>query len=452
MIEDTICAPATPPIPSPIGIVRISGPGARRAVDSIFRPAERLEPRKACFGTIVDKGMPVDDVIAVWYRAPKSYTGEEMAEIFCHGNPIIVQKIVRLLLEQGVRMATPGEFTRRAFVNGKTDLTGAEAVRHIITARSEWEIEASLRQMHGALREVIGDLRARITSLKADVEARIDFPEEEDVEDLPSESVYRAMAEIRDSIAECLSRCRAGERLSHGLDVTIVGKPNVGKSSILNLLLNQERAIVSSIPGTTRDVIRETIQIGGMPVNLEDTAGMGSPSDEIEKIGIDMSARRIESSSCLILVLDATTGITDEDVSIIEKTKGKNRIIVINKIDAGAHETVARMREEFMEDVVILSARTGYGLADLRRAIAQSLQCECVEKEHTFIADTRVISILERSMRESDRILDLISNRAPEEVVAFELQVIMDLLAEVTGEISPDHVLDSIFSRFCIGK
>jgi len=451
MIEDTICAPATPPVPSPIGIIRISGPGARGAVDSIFRPAERLEPRKACFGTIVDKGMPVDDVVAIWYCAPKSYTGEEMVEIFCHGNPLIVQKIVRLLLDQGVRMATPGEFTRRAFVNGKTDLTGAEAVRHIIAARSEWEVEASLRQMHGALRQVIGDLRARITTLKADIEARIDFPEE-DVGELYSESVSRAMAEIRDAIAECLSRCRAGERLSHGLDVTIVGKPNVGKSSILNLLLNQERAIVSSIPGTTRDVIRETIQIGGMPVNLEDTAGMGSPSDEIEKIGIDMSERRIESSSCLILVLDATTGITAEDVSIIERARNKNRIIVINKIDAAAHETVTRMRGELREDVVVLSARTGHGLADLRRAIEQSLQREFVKKEHTFIADTRVISILERSMMESDRILDLISNRTPEEVVAFELQGIMDLLAEVTGEISPDQVLDSIFSRFCIGK
>lgn len=452
MTDDTICAPATPPVTSSIAIIRISGPEAILTACSLFnKPSADIRPRCAHYGSLVDGGKPVDDAVLVCYRAPRSYTGEDMAEIFSHGNPIIVQKIIMLLIGRGVRLAEPGEFTRRAFLNGKMDLTEAEAVNHIITAKSEWEIETSLRQMHGSLRDIIGTIRARITEFKADIEAGIDFSDE-DIEFITAADALGAAAGVRGSIEDLLGRCRTGERLSHGIDVTITGKPNVGKSSVLNLLLNQERAIVSSIPGTTRDIIREPFQIGGMHVNLVDTAGIDTPGDEIERIGIDLSRRKIESSPFIIMVLDGSTGIGDADRRILEKIRSKKRIVIINKNDIAKPEDVRVMQEELGEETIPFSARTGSGLRDLTEAMARQIRKDFVELEHSFIADMRIITILERAVGITAAVADLVTMREPAEIIAFELQALIDTLGEITGEITPEDILNSIFSRFCIGK
>ncbi len=451
MTEDTICAPATPSVNSSIAIIRISGPDTRRAISSHFISGGDLKPRYAHHGTLLDKDDQIDDVIMIYYPAPRSYTGEEMAEIFCHGNQIIVKKIIMLLNALGVRLAEPGEFTRRAFLNGKIDLTEAEAINHIIMAKSEWEIETSLRQMHGSLRNVIRTIRDSITEFKADIEAGIDFSDE-DAEFLTQEQALLAARGIQKSIEDLLNCCAMGEQLSHGIDITITGKPNVGKSSVLNLLLNQERAIVSSIPGTTRDIIREPFQICGMHVNLVDTAGIGKPGDEIEKIGIDLSHRNIESSPFIIMVLDARSGIHDADEHILEKTKNKKRIILINKIDIADPDAIAEMQRNLGEDAVLFSALTGAGLQDLKEAMKQRIRNEFVQIENSFIADMRIIVLLKNASSIIEKICVLVESRSPAEIVAFELQSLMDTLADITGEITPDDILDSIFSRFCIGK
>ncbi|OHD63750.1 MAG: tRNA uridine-5-carboxymethylaminomethyl(34) synthesis GTPase MnmE [Spirochaetes bacterium RBG_13_51_14] len=451
MLDETICAPSTPPVNSPIAIIRISGSDTYRAISSLFRTSGELKPRHAHYGTLADHNGPVDDAVVIYYRSPQSYTGEDMAEILCHGNPIIVRKILILLNNRGVRMAEPGEFTKRAFLNGKVDLTEAEAINHIITAKSEWEIETSLRQMHGSLRSIIQDIRRRIIELMADIEAGIDFSDEE-IDVISPEAALTAVERIRASIEDLMNRCKTGERLSHGIDVAITGKPNVGKSSILNLLLNQERAIVSSIPGTTRDIIREPLQIGGMYVNLIDTAGIDTPGDELERIGIDLSHRKIESSHFIIVVLDASVGMSGADRTILGKTENKKRVILINKIDIARPGDIAGMQSALPEEAILFSAVTGEGMQNLKDTVSRRLKVEFVEMENSFIADMRIISLLEQSVEIVKRTAGLIIGREPGEIISFELRALIDVLSEITGEITPEHILDSVFNRFCIGK
>ena len=451
MIEDTICAPSTPPVNSSIAIIRISGPDSLRTTKSIIQSSYSLKTRFAHYETIIDKDCLIDDVILIYYQSPNSYTGEDMVEIYCHGNPIIIQKIISLLNSHGIRMAEPGEFTKRAFLNGKIDLTEAEAINHIITAKSEWEIDTSIKQMHGSLKDQINIIKNKIISFKADIEAGIDFSEE-DIEFLSQKESLSHAHDLKLSIETILKRCQIGEKLSHGIDITITGKPNVGKSSILNLFLNKERAIVSNIPGTTRDIIRESVQINGMHLNLIDTAGIDRPNNEIEKIGIDLSHKKIESASIILMIIDATTGIKKPDRKILEKIKNKTSIIVINKTDISNEKAINNIIKEIPGKPVQLSAITGDGFNELKNRITNILKNEFVDIQNSFIADIRIISLLESVLNNISSTYKLISQNDPAEIIAFELQSLIDNLAEITGEITPDDILDSIFSRFCIGK
>jgi len=451
MLEDTICAPATPPVNSSIAIIRISGPESIRAVDSLFDRSHRIEPRQAVYGSIVDNKKKIDDVILTYYKSPASFTGEDMVEIFCHGNQIIVHRILKLLNSMDIRLAEPGEFSKRGFLNGKMDLTEAEAINHVITARSEWEVDTAIKQMHGSMREAVDHIRDNVILLKADIEAAIDFIEE-DIEFVSQAAALEKTAEIGKSIDDMLLRCRVGEKISRGIDVTIAGKPNVGKSSILNLILNQERAIVSDIPGTTRDLIKESVQMKGVQVNFVDTAGIEDPRDELEKIGIELSHKNIKSASIVLMILDASTGISDLDREIIDEVSGKKTIFVINKTDLVKKDEIDLIVEELGRQVVMFSAKKGTGLKDLENGITDILENEFVEIDNSFIADIRIINLLEKALQKLARSSELIRASEPPEITAFEFQSLLDNLSDITGEITPDDVLGSIFSRFCIGK
>ncbi len=451
MHDDTICAPSTTPINSPIAVIRISGPDTLRAVNLIFDRAKDIHPRSAVYGSIIDNNEIVDDVILIFYKSPESYTGEDVAEIHCHGNPLIVHRIINLLNKLGIRLAEPGEFSKRSFLNGKIDLTEAEAINHIIRARSEWEIEAAIKQMHGSLRDTIHNIRDRLILLKADVECGIDFVDE-DIEFVTSTEAEKQLDEVRELLEEVFRRCKIGEKMTYGIDVPIVGKPNVGKSSILNLILNSERAIVSSIPGTTRDLIKEVIQFAGMQVNLIDTAGIGIPVDEIEEKGIELSHRKIRDASIVIMVMDATSEIGEADLEILRIMEDKIKLFVVNKIDLISGNEVRDIAAQIDERVIPFSAKTGEGLEELEKEMSDIIRSEFIEYRNSFISDLRVLSILENSLNQVDGIKSLVLNDQPPEIVAFEMQSLIDNLSDITGEITPDNVLDSIFSRFCIGK
>lgn len=450
MFDDTICAPATAPVRSPIGIIRISGPETLRAVAALFMPAERITPRTAVYGTISENGTIVDDVIVVYYRSPRSFTGEDMAEIFCHGNPLIINRILLLLHRQGIRLAQPGEFSRRSFLNGKIDLTGAEAINHIITARSQWEIDASLKQMHGSLRNKVNEIRTGLINLKADIECGIDFIEEE-IEFISYNTAVEQMDGICSALLDIRKRCSIGDRLSRGIDLPIVGKPNVGKSSILNLILNSERALVSDIPGTTRDVIRESVQIKGIHVNLVDTAGIDSPVSDLDRMGIELSNRKIDDSSLILMVIDGVSGIHEQDRKIIERLQGKNRIYLINKTDIAPAEKIDEIASHF-PGAVLFSAKTGAGLNELEDRIAEIITREFIDYRDFYLADAHMTMLLDDAVGEARRVIELLRRGEPQEIVAFQMDQMLEKVSGVIGEVTPDEVLNTIFDRFCIGK
>ncbi|MBP7583780.1 MAG: tRNA uridine-5-carboxymethylaminomethyl(34) synthesis GTPase MnmE, partial [Spirochaetes bacterium] len=382
MFDDTICAPSTPPVNSSIAVIRMSGPDSLRVLSSCFSAAGRLEPRRAVYGSITDGDAVVDDVVAVYYRAPASFTGEEMAEVSCHGNPIIVKKILDLFTSRGARLAQPGEFSRRAFLNGKIDLTAAEAINHIVRARGEWEIRAALDQMHGSLRGRLAGIREKLVVMKADIECGIDFADE-GIEFISATEAGTRLSSMEEDLRDIRRRCAVGEKLSHGIDLPIVGRPNVGKSSILNLILNAERAIVSDIPGTTRDLIRETVQFGGIHVNLFDTAGIAEPGCAIEEKGMALSRLKIGEASIVLAVFDAAAGAAEGDREIVESVKGKPCFFLANKIDlVPAGERRARIDQLVGvagAAVIPFSAKTGEGMEALERAIVEQLLSEFVD-------------------------------------------------------------------------
>lgn len=451
MLDDTICAPSTPPVNSPIAVIRMSGPDTLRAVTSIFNHADKIKPRCAVYGSILENGKMLDDVIVVFFKSPESFTGEDAAEIHCHGNPIIVHKIIKLLNRHGVRIAEPGEFCKRSFLNGKIDLTEAEAINQIIRARSDWEIDAAIKQMHGSFRNAVHSIRERLILLKADFECSIDFIEE-DIEFISEEQALQQLKEIRALLEDVFRRCKIGEKMTHGIDVPIVGKPNVGKSSILNLILNSERAIVSNIPGTTRDLIKEIVQFAGMQVNLIDTAGIDATESEIEKKGIELSQKKIDDASIVIMVFDATSNIYEADRRILERIKNKITIFLVNKIDLVSGDEMDRITSQLEHQVIPFSAVTGEGLQELERVMSNIIRNEFIEYKNSFISDIRVLSILENSFTSIDGITKLIVNEEPPEIISFEIHSLIENLSEITGEITPDDVLNSIFGRFCIGK
>ncbi len=452
MLSETICAPASAPFHSAIALIRISGGGALSFARSFFSRHTALCHATAIHGVIADQnGNVIDDVVLTWFESPRSYTGQDLVEISCHGNPLIVQKIITLACESGcARYALPGEFTQRAFLNGKIDLTAAEAVNQIISARSAWEIDSALAQMHGLLRKKIESLRDRLITARADIEAGIDFSTE-DIAFVSRDILRRLILDLGEEIREIAARCRAGERIRQGIDLAIIGKPNSGKSSLLNLLINKERAIVSDIPGTTRDVIIESMQIDGVRLNIMDTAGIRPTADAIEQIGIEKSKQSLAGAHIVLLLFDNSTGYTDLDRQIAELADAEKCIGVLNKSDCPAAGGFGEAAGRFGE-LVAISAKLGTNFSALENRIREKMRSSLPSGEYSYLADARIIMLLEKGAAFCLDAAASIDAEVPDEIVALEFDRVIETLESITGRIVPDDVLGSIFSRFCVGK
>lgn len=459
MSEDTISAVATALGEGAVGIIRISGTKALSVGESLFKAASgralgKYPVNTLVYGNIYDAdGSLVDEVLAVHMRAPHSYTAEDVVEIQCHGGIQSLRKILALTYEFGSRPAEPGEFTKRAFLNGRIDLTQAEAVMDIIRSRSEASLKLAVRQQQGQLANVLRSLRHNLLDTVVNLEAVIDYPEE-DIEDVTYKQVQKNIIENAAEIKKLLANAHTGKILREGLRTAIVGRPNVGKSSLLNALLKEERAIVSQYAGTTRDVIEEQLLLDGVPLVLIDTAGIRSTDDFVEKIGVEKSRQVLQNAELVICVIDGSAGLTAEDEEILSAVADKPCVIIINKSDLTQAVDMLSLRQRFGEEkVMLLSAKTLQGLdtftAWLKKYVYGSegnlSEGAYVQNERQELLLKQVLSALEDAAAAADNML-------PYDCIVIDIRTAIDLLGEITGETVQDEIINEIFTRFCIGK
>lgn len=457
--EDTISAIATPIGQAGIGIIRISGPLSAEIARKIFepkRPIQGLKSHRLYLGYLRDplSGSIIDEVLLSFMKAPHSYTREDVVEINSHSGYLLLSKILQIVLDHGARLARPGEFTLRAFLNGRIDLTQAEAVIDLINSKSERGLELSFQQIQGAFRKEIEELRQKAIDILANAEVAIDFPEDE----VSIMSRDKTARQIQDEVVkpiEELIAAHAGKKIwVDGISTVIVGRVNAGKSSLLNRLLNEQRAIVTPVPGTTRDIIESTITIEGLPLRLMDTAGFGEARDEVEKIGIYLTKRRLKEADFLLVVIDESRPLNQDDLKIIDQARQKKAIIVINKIDLPPAIDQNDGQKIFSGfPVVRISALTGQGLNKLRKAIAACLLKGDIDMTSSHIApNLRHKQALTDAHKFFNSACKNTKEDSPMEIVALELKSGLDALGSIIGETTSDEVLDSIFSRFCLGK
>lgn len=453
--KDTIAAISTPLGEGGIGIVRVSGAGAgdiARAVFSRF-PSGGFQSHRFYYGSIYDEecGELLDEVLLVLMCAPRSYTCEDVLEIHCHGGYLIVQKVLDLVLRSGARLAEPGEFTKRAFLNGRIDLLQAEAVIEIIRGKTDAALALAQHQREGLLSRRITAVKDSIISSLAYIEAYLDFPED-DIDPPAIADIQHAVAVALHQLMKLLDGFQQGRVLREGVSVLIVGKPNVGKSSLLNTLLKEKRAIVTSVPGTTRDIIEEVVNINGLPVTLLDTAGIRDSEDEVEQEGVQLALAQIPIADLILFVVDSSKPFDHEDWLIYESIRNRPYLLVSNKVDLP--EIINIPAEAAAVPRVAISARDGQGIEDLRATIySQFIKGAALDgRDFTALNQIRHRDSLQRA---KERLLSFEENFSlgvPLEVLALDLRDALTALGEVTGETTPDAILDQIFSRFCIGK
>ena len=438
--NDTIAALATSPGRGGIAIVRVSGSDARAAFDALFKPAgkQTVESHKLLFGRIYDGDRLIDECMGVLMLAPRSYTREDVAEFHTHGGDQVAHEVLEALYKRGVRPADPGEFTRRAFLNGRIDLSRAEAVMDLIGAQGEQSSRAAVRQLTGGVSAFIRTLQDEVTDLLAGVTAALDYPEEIDEDEAAGETAEKAHA----IAGKLLSACdeRAARLLDTGFEVALCGQPNVGKSSLLNALLCEERAIVTNIPGTTRDIVRGSLLLNGLRVNLSDTAGIREQADEVESIGIDRARSAIKNADLVLLLLDASQPLSAEDEDLLRETADCPRQIILNKCDLGQCFD--------LPGALHLSAFTGENMSELRALITEKAGAPCelplTSERHMRLARAAANHLLTAATAlENGEALDL---------AAIDLHAALETLGEVTGDRVDEKLLDSVFSRFCVGK
>lgn len=456
---DTIAAIATPPGTGGIGIIRTSGPDAERIGRALFKPrkaSDAFRSHRLTHGDIFcpETGRVLDEVLAAFLRAPHSFTGEDTLEIHCHGGPFILGKVLQAVLRAGARLAEPGEFTRRAFLNGRLDLAQAEAVQEMISARSQPGLDLAVGHLRGDLSRAIGELRASILDILSLLEAEIDFQEEEGIETAPREGLLDQLRDITARIEALTASYGEGRIMREGARVVITGKVNAGKSSLFNRLLGERRAIVTPHPGTTRDFIEESVVIRGVPVRFIDTAGIRETDNPVEQAGIDLVREQSASADAVVVLLDGSAALTTDDRRILEENRRRNVIVAINKSDLPqVLETVPLAGDGPGEKPLRISAKTGEGMDAFRKAVHAAMDRAtggtCTE---TVITSLRHKIALERAFASLRMAEQALSGGLSPEFIAFDLREVLGALGEVTGQTVTEEILDRIFNTFCIGK
>lgn len=451
---DTITAISTPLGEGAIGIVRLSGTDALAIAQSVFKGKnlEQVASHTINYGHIVDPntGTIVDEVMVSVMLDPKTFTRENVVEINTHGGIAVTNEILQLLIRQGARMAEPGEFTKRAFLNGRVDLTQAEAVMDIIRAKTDKAMTIAVKQLDGSLSQLINDTRQEILNTLAQVEVNIDYPEYDDVEEMTTALLREKTQEFQNLLENLLRTAKRGKILREGLSTAIIGRPNVGKSSLLNNLLREDKAIVTDIAGTTRDVIEEYVNIKGVPLKLVDTAGIRETDDLVEQIGVERSKKALQEADLVLLVLNASEPLTDQDRSLLHLSQDSNRIILLNKTDLEQKIEL----EQLPADLIPISVLTNHNIDLIEDRINQLFfdNAGLVEQDATYLSNARHISLIEKAVQSLEAVNDGLALGMPVDLLQVDLTRTWEILGEITGDAAPDELITQLFSQFCLGK
>lgn len=448
-MEDTIVAISTSVGEGAISIIRLSGHDALNIASKVFtKDLTKVDSHTIHYGFITSNNEKIDEVLVSVMKTPKTFTREDIVEINCHGGIATTNKVLEVLLENGARLAEPGEFTKRAFLNGRIDLLEAEATMDLISSKAESARKISINTLTGETSNLIKNLRSELVKIISNIEVNIDYPEYEDIEVLTNESILPDIKKFKEKLEEIIKKSEDSKVIKEGIRVGIIGRPNVGKSSLLNSLVEEEKAIVTDVPGTTRDIVEGSLIVSGIPLNIIDTAGIRKTEDTVEKIGVEKSLKIIDTSDLLIYILNNNEEITEEEKEILEKTKNKKRIIVVNKIDLKT-----KLNKKLLDSYIEISVKENIGIDKIKDEIKRLFNIgEISTNDMTYLSNARSIALLKKSLNNINDAINEINNNNPIDIVELSLKESWNNLGEVIGETYTDELLDELFSRFCLGK
>ena len=447
-MEDTIAAISTALGVGAISIIRVSGTDSLNIVNKIFDKDIKNAPSHTIhYGHIIDNNKIIDEVLVSIMLSPRTFTTENIVEINCHGGISTTNKVLELLLLNGARLAEPGEFTKRAFLNGRIDLTQAEGIMNLIDSKSEASRKIAINQLTGSVSNLISSLRTDLVNIISNIEVNIDYPEYEDIEVLTNEKILPAIKDIKQKLIDIIKNAENGKLINEGIKIGIIGKPNVGKSSLLNALLEENKAIVTDIEGTTRDIVEGKFILNGIVCHIIDTAGIRKTDDVVEKIGVNKSLEIIDKSDLVVFMLNNNEKLTSDEIDLLNKIKNKKHIIVVNKIDL--HNNL----EIDTKDIVKLSITENIGLNDLKNKIISLFNLgEIMTEDMTYLSNARSISLLKTALKIIDESINNLEKGIPTDIIEMDLKNCWTTLGEIIGETYTDELIDEIFSRFCLGK
>ena len=451
-MSDTICAISTSLGVGAVSMIRVSGNEAISIVSKLFDGDDlnNVDTHTIHYGFIVDNNEKIDEVLVTVMKAPKTFTREDVVEINCHGGIATTNKVLELLLLNGCRQAEPGEFTKRAFLNGRIDLMEAEAVADLINGKTEEARRVAISQMQGSGSKLISKLREDLVGLISNIEVNIDYPEYQDIYEVTVKDIKDKINYFHDSLTNIINNYENGRILTDGIKTVIVGRPNVGKSSILNKLLDYNKAIVTDIPGTTRDIVEGSISFNGILLNIIDTAGIRDTDDVVEKIGVEISVSKINEADLVLVILNNNEELNEVDLDILDKTKYKTSIIVINKNDLDSKIDLSKLKGR---NVVYTNTVTLEGIDTLKDKITELFKLEEIKKQdYNYITNVRQISKIKECLKRIDDIKESLNNEVPLDMIEIDLRDIWDILGEIIGESYTEELLDELFSKFCVGK